>query len=1764
MAAPISIVITTYNRERYLGAAIESILSQTRRDLELLVWDDGSTDGSIRIAQNYARRDRRARVIAAEHQGRILALAAAIAQSSGTYIGWVDSDDLLAPEAIAKTAAVLDARPEVGLVYTDYLVIDDRSKFRAYGSRCHIPYSKERLLSDFMTFHFRLLRRSLFEQVGGLDNSMTYVEDYDLCLKLSEVTEVHHVKQPLYYYRCHALSDSQQYPQPQAYNAYRAIAKALERRGLAEGWQVQLQILQSFPFKSRVKITPKTGTGRVVGEETVISLNATPYKELQRGLACCLLPLAATLAPLGFWLIPTLAQAQSIIPAPDGTNTSVTVNGNQFDINGGQTSGDGANLFHSFTQFGLQADQIANFVSNPSIQNILGRVTGGNASIINGLMQVSGGNSNLFLMNPAGILFGLKASLNVPAAFSATTATDIGFGNGWFSATGVNNYQALIGTPNSFNFNTIEPGSIVNAGQLALRAGQSLTLVGGSVVNTGSITVPGGTITIAAVPGTSRLLLSQPGQILSLEIDPPTDSQGNILPIKPLMLAELLTQSNVNTGLTVNPDGTVKTVSGTVIPNRTGTAIASGNIDASNPAIGQRGGTVNILGDRVGLSHGQIDASGTDGGGKVRVGGDYQGKGSIINASRTYVSPDSVIHADAWERGNGGEVIIWSEEATRFYGTITARGGLAYGTGGFAEVSGKQFLDFAGSADLSAPLGQWGTLLLDPTNITIVAGPNNPAQLAANDQFADPGINNTINNGTINAALGNVILQATNDIIFNAAINITNFGSGIIAQAGNNITVNQDITTFNGDLDFRANDNTAGTATGTGSVFINANLNTQGGNFSSSGVNFTSTGTSITTEGGTITLNHNTGAIATGNLDSSNSFNSGGAIVLTAAGDILVTGTINSSTGDSFFGTSTGGEVTLSTTGGNITTNNIDSFVVGNNPYGSEGGAVTLNAAAGNITTGAINSFSTNTPSFFGTSPLISTGGLVNLTAGNTITTGAINSSASATLDFTGDVLVVTGGSISLIAGGDITTGTGGTLTSSASAIINGSGNITSTAGSVDLIANNLGSDIVFTSIDTSGTASAFTIAPTATSGSVQVLANGRVQGTGAVAGNTINTRSAATTVSTVSTTVEGGATVTIQHDGGIDNNLFTVGDSSINGTAGAIDAGPGIDTLSPLQQFPAPGTLVPNNIISTQGKIGITFVNQAPTLTVDSQLASTQQNQPITFTLASLNPIVGDANLDNTLIQIDTITGTLTRGGVVLNPGDTITLSDVLIYTPLPDATGLLPAFTISSKDGVSFSAPQQLSINVTEPPLPPPPPPPPPPENGTPDDEPIPDNSVSEGIALLPEEEPIKAPPMVQPISSSTPIKSENEAREILSEIERATGAKPALVYVSFVPTEIAANTTFTGLETTTTEEFDRHLKRSPQHITIEPSDRDQLEIVVVTSTGQALRRRVAGVTRKQVLEVAQQFRRSVTDINIPRDYLTPAQQLYQWFVAPVQEYLDARQINNLAFIMDMGLRSLPMAALHDGNGFLVQRYSIGLMPSLSLTDTRYVDVRNLQVLAMGADTFSDQNPLPAVPLELGAITGNLWSGKSFLNQAFTLDNLKKVRSAQPFGIVHLATHGEFKPGKPSNSYIQLWNRKLGLDQLRQLGLNNPPTELMVLSACRTALGDEEAELGFAGLAIQAGVKSALGSLWYVSDAGTLGFMTSFYEHLKTAPIKAEALREAQLALLEGSVRMEGGELVAGDVRVPLTPELAQLGDQTFTHPYYWSALTLIGNPW
>ena len=330
------------------------------------------------------------------------------------------------------------------------------------------------------------------------------------------------------------------------------------------------------------------------------------------------------------------------------------------------------------------------------------------------------------------------------------------------------------------------------------------------------------------------------------------------------------------------------------------------------------------------------------------------------------------------------------------------------------------------------------------------------------------------------------------------------------------------------------------------------------------------------------------------------------------------------------------------------------------------------------------------------------------------------------------------------------------------------------------------------------------------------------------------------------------------------------------------------------------------------------------------------------------------------------------------------------------------------------------------------------------------------------------------------------------------------------------------------------------------------------------------VLRVTRPELQKVAEEFRREVTSKGLlrPNSYKASAQKLYQEFIAPLEPKLKANKIDTLVVSADSGLRSIPVAALYDGNQFLIEKYSFALIPTFGLTSPRdRVNLQNAQLLAMGiSQSTENQQPLPAVAVEVSTLSRELWQGKTstLLNDQSILDNLKSVSSRQRFGIVHFATHADFKPGKLDESYIQLWNAKLRLNQLRDLSrqLWSNTVDMLVLSACKTALGEEQAELGFAGLAVQGSVKTAVGSLWYVSDEGTLGLMSEFYSRLKTAPTKAEALRQAQLAMLKGQVKEAGGYLqLSTQKRIPLPAEIANTGNK-LTHPYFWSGFTVIGN--
>ncbi|NET61332.1 MAG: hypothetical protein F6K47_35955 [Symploca sp. SIO2E6] len=315
----------------------------------------------------------------------------------------------------------------------------------------------------------------------------------------------------------------------------------------------------------------------------------------------------------------------------------------------------------------------------------------------------------------------------------------------------------------------------MTAGNLTVKPQQQVTLLGGTVINNGTITAPGGNINIASVPGTSLVRISQPGNLLSLEIELQRDTNGEIIPINPVDLPTLLTNSGTDTGLTVNPDNSLQlNDSGVTIPNQIGTTIISGNLDVSSSL----GGNIDILGNQVGLIGATINASGNNGGGNIRIGGDEQGNGNVPNADITYVSPDSTINADAVLAGDGGKIIVFAEEVARIFGKLSARGGADNGDGGFVETSGLQELEITTTPDVGASLGSGGEWLIDPYNIEIVPAGNAPVNVDTANPFT---FTATGNNAQIPV---NLILDA---LTGGSSVTLTTSGGG--SQEGN-IVVN--------------------------------------------------------------------------------------------------------------------------------------------------------------------------------------------------------------------------------------------------------------------------------------------------------------------------------------------------------------------------------------------------------------------------------------------------------------------------------------------------------------------------------------------------------------------------------------------------------------------------------------------------------------------------------------------------------------------------------------------------------------------------------------------------------------------------------------------------------------------------------------------------------------------------------------------------------------------------------------------------------------
>lgn len=722
--------------------------------------------------------------------------------------------------------------------------------------------------------------------------------------------------------------------------------------------------------------------------------------------------------------------------------------------------------------FSIAAGETTRFVQQSSSSAVLNRVVGVDPSSIMGTLQ---SNGRIFLLNPNGIIFGQGSRVDAAGLIaSSLNMTDADFMGGRYV----------------FNAGPTA-GTVKNQGSISTTSGGHVWLIAPNAENSGIITAPNGTVTLAA--GQSVHVVDPNKPEVAVVVSAPADQAVNLGSIvapggrigmygaivghKGTINANSATRGEngsiyfKSTQSTTIAAGSATTADGPdggsiTVQTESGDTLVSGDISATGSD--GKGGTIQILGTRVGLlDNATVDVSGATGGGTALVGGDYQGKNpDIRNAKATYVGKDTVITADALFKGDGGKVIVWADNTTRAFGSISAKGGFGGGNGGFVETSGKNFLDVNGiRVNTSAAEGNAGNWLLDPNDIVIgglattaMQTGTAPApvtfdygigtsQLLATDLAAQLGAGGNVTVST-NAGLS-APLSGTITVLSPVTWGTTN---SLTLSANNNIDISANITGANGTLTLAAPGTVSqttgsinvsglqllGAGASTFSLTNSANNVTTLAGINASSITFNSTGAmlNIGTVGGT------TGVGSSGNIAIVNG--GGGISVGIAAPVSSSTGTVTLNSAGSFTSNASstiqGTSVTIATTaGGNILLN----------------GGVTGTAGAINlVTSGTANSIS-GTGTLTGPGLSASAGSGISLTGSNNVAAVSLNNSTSGNISYSSNRAagltinaVNQGGNISISEGtGNINlqltkTGAGGTanILASMGAIIDGDG----------------------------------------------------------------------------------------------------------------------------------------------------------------------------------------------------------------------------------------------------------------------------------------------------------------------------------------------------------------------------------------------------------------------------------------------------------------------------------------------------------------------------------------------------------------------------------------------------------------------------------------------------------------------------------------------------------------------------------------------------
>lgn len=317
-----------------------------------------------------------------------------------------------------------------------------------------------------------------------------------------------------------------------------------------------------------------------------------------------------------------------------------------------------------------------------------------------------------------------------------------------------------------------------------------------------------------------------------------------------------------------------------------------------------------------------------------------------------------------------------------------------------------------------------------------------------------------------------------------------------------------------------------------------------------------------------------------------------------------------------------------------------------------------------------------------------------------------------------------------------------------------------------------------------------------------------------------------------------------------------------------------------------------------------------------------------------------------------------------------------------------------------------------------------------------------------------------------------------------------------------------------------------------------RDRLE-VILSLPNQPLKHYSTKIAQSDLESIIEQFRQNIV-VRSRRNFYSSSRQLYDLIIRPALDDLTRSRIKTLVFVPDSSFRNVPVSALYDGKRFLLEDYSIALTPGLQLLNPQPLEQEKLRTIAAGiTESVDGFAGLDYVNSELEEIESQI-NSRLLLDRDFTGEALKKAIQYSDYPIVHIATHGQFS-SSIEDTFLLAWDERININELDSI-LQTRNTdrenaiELLVLSACETATGDSRAALGLAGMAVRAGAKSTLATLWSVNDRATSNLMSDFYRQLSDKHLpKAEAVRQAQLKLLH---------------------------NRWYRHPFYWAPYVLLGN--